>query len=70
MSSLLQWMACLSALLLYAGHAWAQNFPAKPVTIIVSVAPNGTLDALARQGGGALGAHLKQNVIVEIYTAK
>jgi tripartite-type tricarboxylate transporter receptor subunit TctC len=65
MSRLLRIMACVTALHLCTGHTWAQNFPSKPVTIIVSVAPGGTLDALARQIGSTLGPHLKQNVIVE-----
>src|SRR5690606_41768853 len=38
---------CLTALLI-AGPAWAQEFPSRPITMIVGVAPGGTLDTLAR----------------------
>lgn len=65
MPRLPRWTACVSALLLCTGPVWAQNFPSKPVTIIVSVAPGGTLDALARQIANGLGPHLKQTAIVE-----
>jgi len=38
---------CMAALLL-SGQAAAQEFPAKPITIIVGVAPGGALDTLVR----------------------
>ena len=51
---------------LFAGSASAQvAFPAKQVTIIVGVAPGGTLDALARQVAQGLAPLLKQPVVVE-----
>ena len=65
MPRLPRWKACVTALLLCSGEVWAQSFPSKPVTIIVSVAPGGTLDALARQISAGLGPHLKQTAIVE-----
>ena len=48
--------------------AGAQTFPSKQITIIVGVAPGGTLDALARQVALGLSTTLKQSVIVENVT--
>ena len=45
--------------------AGAQTFPSKQITIIVGVAPGGTLDTLARQVALGLSNTLKQSVIVE-----
>jgi tripartite-type tricarboxylate transporter receptor subunit TctC len=46
-------------------EGWAQSFPTKPITIIVGVAPGGTLDTLARQVALGLTSVLKQSVVVE-----
>src|SRR5262245_54552935 len=62
------WEVCVTALLLCSAQAWAQEFPSKPVTIIVGVAPGGTLDTLARQIASGLGPHLKQTAIIENVT--
>jgi tripartite-type tricarboxylate transporter receptor subunit TctC len=52
--------------MLFAGLASAQAaFPSKQITIIVGVAPGGTLDALARQVAQGLAQILKQPVVVE-----
>ncbi|MFZ9664320.1 MAG: tripartite tricarboxylate transporter substrate binding protein, partial [Limnohabitans sp.] len=56
-------LAC--SLTLICGWGWAQSFPTKPITIIVGVAPGGTLDALARQVAQGLAPVLKQSVVVE-----
>ena len=48
--------------------AGAQTFPSKQITIIVGVAPGGTLDTLARQVALGLSNTLKQSVIVENVT--
>ena len=45
--------------------AAADTFPSKPITVIVGVAPGGTLDALARLVAKSMGTVLKQPVIVE-----
>ncbi|MEI7570197.1 MAG: tripartite tricarboxylate transporter substrate binding protein [Alcaligenaceae bacterium] len=43
----------------------AQSFPSKTITVLVGVAPGGTLDTLARILAKSLTADLKQTVIVE-----
>ena len=43
----------------------AQSFPSKTITLLVGVAPGGTLDTLARILAKSLTADLKQTVIVE-----
>ena len=54
-----------ASLLMSTCLSWAQAFPSKPITIIVGVAPGGTLDALARQVAQGLTSVLKQSVVVE-----
>jgi tripartite-type tricarboxylate transporter receptor subunit TctC len=63
----LQWMFAL-AMAITAGLCGAQGFPTKQVTIIVGVAPGGTLDALARQIAQGASQVLKQPVVVENVT--
>jgi tripartite-type tricarboxylate transporter receptor subunit TctC len=48
-----------------AGSAFAQNFPAKPVRIVVPFPPGGGVDIVARVVGPKLAAQYGQQVIVE-----
>lgn len=59
--------AVLSALtiLLSAGSAFAQSFPAKPIRLVVPFAPGGAVDIVARAIGQEIGARLGQPVVVE-----
>ena len=57
--------ALLSALLLAATAANAQNYPTKPVRMIVPFAPGGVLDGLLRPIAGNLGDALGQPVVTE-----
>jgi len=59
-------LGCLLAAI--CGLAGAQDFPSKQITLIVGVAPGGTLDTLARQVAQALSPILKQAVVVENVT--
>jgi tripartite-type tricarboxylate transporter receptor subunit TctC len=56
------------AIALASGLAGAQGFPTKTVTVIIGVAPGGTLDTLARQIAQGLTPLLKQPVVVENVT--
>ena len=54
-----------SALALTATGALAQNFPSKPVRIIIPFAPGGAADVMARIVGKGLEAQLRQPVIMD-----
>jgi tripartite-type tricarboxylate transporter receptor subunit TctC len=49
----------------FAASAHADNFPSKPITIIVPFAPGGTTDIVARIVADKMGKELGQAVIVE-----
>ena len=54
-----------AALLAGAKMAWAQNYPARPLRILVGFAAGGNFDIVARLLGQWLSEQLKQPVIVE-----
>jgi tripartite-type tricarboxylate transporter receptor subunit TctC len=56
--------ACVIALMMSASVA-AQNFPAKPIRLVVTSAPGGTTDALARAFSQRLAERLGQPVVVD-----
>ena len=53
------------ATLLFAGLTCAQDYPAKPIRLIVPFAPGGASDAHMRNVAVAMGKQLKQPIIVE-----
>lgn len=55
----------LPALVLAAGAAAAQEWPSRPVRMLVGSAPGGGTDAMARAVSDKLGPALKQSVVVE-----
>ncbi|MGX9966130.1 Bug family tripartite tricarboxylate transporter substrate binding protein [Roseomonas sp. F4] len=57
--------ACAAALSSLAAPAWAQDFPGRPIRIIVPSAPGGSLDILARLTARHLGERLGWQVPVE-----
>jgi tripartite-type tricarboxylate transporter receptor subunit TctC len=57
--------AGMMALVLASGIAYAQDYPSKPIKLIVPFAPGGVTDTSARAVAEALGARLGQPVVVE-----
>ena len=55
----------IAASLIVAASASAQNFPTKPVRIIIPFAPGGAVDTVGRMVGQKLGEAWKQPVVVE-----
>ena len=49
----------------YIGIARAQDYPSRPITLVMPFPAGGPGDAMARNLGAALGAALKQQVVVE-----
>ena len=62
-NSMYMFAVTLSALL--PGAAQAQDYPVKPIRMIVGVAPGGATDILARAVGARLAEVFKQQVVVE-----
>src|SRR5213083_3702825 len=58
-------MVTLAVFALHAGDAVAQNYPSKPIRIIVPFVAGGAVDALARMLGAKLSESWGQPVIVE-----
>lgn len=48
-----------------AQHAWAQVFPAKPVTLVCPWPPGGSTDTHLRQFAAIAAKHLGQSVVIE-----
>jgi len=62
----LRWMAlAATAACVWAGHAAAQSFPTKPVSIVVPFAAGGPTDTVARGVASGMEKTLGQTVIVE-----
>src|SRR6202051_2340926 len=61
----LMWIAALGASLANLTSAAAQNFPTRPVTIVVPFAAGGPADAMARVIGDRMRVSLGQQVIIE-----
>src|SRR5574339_847523 len=57
--------AILAVLLLLAATAFAQDYPSRPIRLIVTVPPGGAADFIARLVGGKLSESLGQPVLVE-----
>src|SRR5579872_5486309 len=61
----LYWAASAAALSIVPRTAWAEAYPARPVRIIVPVAPGGALDISARLIAQWLTDHMGQSFIIE-----
>jgi tripartite-type tricarboxylate transporter receptor subunit TctC len=58
-------LACIAFGLVLAGAAAAQDFPTRPVRLIVPIGPGGGTDILGRHVAQKLGERLKSSVVVE-----
>ena len=58
----------VAALLLFAGHASAEDYPSHTITLVVPFPAGGPTDTTAREVANALSQRLKQTVIVENVT--
>jgi len=58
-------IAIAAALFAVSFVGQAQDFPSKPLTMIVPFPPGGSVDVVARSLGARFGQHIGQNVVVE-----
>jgi tripartite-type tricarboxylate transporter receptor subunit TctC len=58
-------MVCSLSALVFTGTAAAQDYPSRPVTMLVGTSAGGPTDAMARSLALHLQRHLKQTVVVE-----
>jgi tripartite-type tricarboxylate transporter receptor subunit TctC len=62
----MNWRATLALSgVIACGAAWAQEYPAKPVRIVVSYAPGGAVDIVTRTVGQKVGELMGQPVVVD-----
>ena len=57
--------ACATALPAVSRFAWAQTYPARPVTLVVFVPAGGTPDIIARLIGQSLSQRYNQSVVID-----
>jgi tripartite-type tricarboxylate transporter receptor subunit TctC len=55
----------LAAGILAAGSAWSENYPSRPVTLIVPFPPGGATDAIARIIQDSMSQSLGQQIVIE-----
>ena len=60
-----RWLVVTSLLLIGAPEAVAQNYPTRPVTIVVTTAAGGITDLVARAIGQRLSQSWGQTVVIE-----
>src|SRR6478752_10118354 len=58
----------LAAFVAFAGSAFAQNFPTRPVTMVIPFAAGGPTDVLGRVVGAKMSEVLGQQVVIENVT--
>jgi tripartite-type tricarboxylate transporter receptor subunit TctC len=54
-----------SAMMLFAGSAFAQDYPTRPITMIIPFSAGGPTDTVARLVGEVMSRELKQQVLIE-----
>ena len=62
---MLKWFAVLASVALLGLPAAAQDFPTRPITMVVVFAPGGPTDVLARIVADHMGRTLGQRVLIE-----
>jgi tripartite-type tricarboxylate transporter receptor subunit TctC len=60
-----RWTAAAAAIFALTGAAAAQEFPSRPITLVVPFAAGGPSDAIARSVAQSMGSTLKQQVVIE-----
>ena len=62
---LLQWAAGIAALPAFSRAAWAQSYPTRPITLVVTFPAGSAPDIIARLAAQHMSERLGQNVVIE-----
>src|SRR3954468_10611385 len=57
--------ACIALTVFTAGIAWAQQYPTKPVRVVIVFAPGGATDVVGRVAFQKVGEQLNQQFIID-----
>ena len=65
MKKMMRRAACALVLAVVAGPAWAQDFPSRPLKLVVPYAPGGGADSVARIVAKKVAENIGQPIVIE-----
>ena len=65
MTKFVQSLSILAALCLFAGPGVAQDYPSKPIRLVVGFPPGGNVDLVGRLVAAKMSENMKQQILVD-----